>query len=50
LRAQRAQATDPIEHTFATLMLGYAQGDEVDLGPARALHIPIRSARELIAR
>src|SRR5918992_5214043 len=50
LRAQRAQATDPIEHTFATLMLGYAQGDEVDLGPARALDVPIRSVRELIAR
>lgn len=50
LRAQRAQATDPMEHTFATLMLGYAQGDEVDLGPARQLHVPIRSARELIAR
>jgi uncharacterized protein YbjT (DUF2867 family) len=50
LRAQRAQATDPIEHTFATLMLGYAQGDEVDLGPARQLHVPIRSVREVIAR
>jgi uncharacterized protein YbjT (DUF2867 family) len=50
LRAQRAQATDPMEHTFATLMLGYAQGDEVDIGPARELHVPIRSARELVAR
>lgn len=50
LHAQRAQAKDPMEHTFATLMLGYAQGDEVDLGPARQLHVPIRSARELIAR
>jgi NADH dehydrogenase len=50
LHAQRAQATDPIEHTFATLMLGYAQGDEVDLGPARKLDVPIRSVRELIAR
>jgi uncharacterized protein YbjT (DUF2867 family) len=50
LREQRAQATDPIEHTFATLRLGYAQGDEIDLGRARELRIPIRSARELIAR
>jgi NADH dehydrogenase len=50
LQAQRAQAKDSMEHSFATLMLGYAQGDEVDLGPARQLHVPIRSARELIAR
>jgi uncharacterized protein YbjT (DUF2867 family) len=50
LRAQRAQASDPMEHTFATLMLGYAQGDEVDIGPARELDVPIRSARELVAR
>ncbi|MDQ4079302.1 MAG: SDR family oxidoreductase [Gemmatimonadota bacterium] len=50
LHAQRAQAKDAMEHSFATLMLGYAQGDEVDLGPARQLHVPIRSAREFIAR
>jgi uncharacterized protein YbjT (DUF2867 family) len=50
LRAQRAQATDPMEHSFATLMLGYAQGDEVDIGSARELHVPIRSVRELVAR
>ena len=50
LQAQRAQATDPMEHTFATLMLGYAQGDEVDIGSARELGVPIRSVRELVAR
>jgi uncharacterized protein YbjT (DUF2867 family) len=50
LRAQREKATDPMEHTFATLMLGYAQGDEVDLGAARELDVPIRSVRELLAR
>ena len=50
LRAQRAQATDPMEHTLATLMLGYAQGDEVDIGAARELRIPLRSVRELVAR
>jgi uncharacterized protein YbjT (DUF2867 family) len=50
LRAQRAQATDPMEHTFATLMLGYAQGDEVDIGAAREIQVPIRSVRELVVR
>jgi NADH dehydrogenase len=50
LRAQREKATDPMEHTLATLMLGYAQGDEVDLGAARELDVPIRSVRELMPR
>ena len=50
LRAQRAQASDPIEHSFATLMLGYAQGDEVDIGAARSLQVPIRSVREFVGR
>jgi uncharacterized protein YbjT (DUF2867 family) len=50
LRAQRERATDPMEHTFATLMLGYAQGDEVDIGAARELQVPIRSAREFLSR
>jgi NADH dehydrogenase len=50
LEAQRDKATNPMEHTFATLMLGYAQGDEVDIGAARELGIPIRSVRELMAR
>jgi uncharacterized protein YbjT (DUF2867 family) len=50
LQAQRAQATDPLEHSMTTLCLGYAQGDEVDLGPARELQVAIRSARELVGR
>ena len=50
LTAQRAQATDPMEHTFATLMLGYAQGDEVDIGSARELPVSIRSVREFLPR
>jgi uncharacterized protein YbjT (DUF2867 family) len=50
LRAQREQATDPMEHSFATLMLSYAQGDEVDLGAARELQVPLRSVREFIGR
>ena len=50
LRAQRAQATDPMEHTLATLMLGYAQGDEIDIGEARKLRSPLRSVREVVLR
>jgi uncharacterized protein YbjT (DUF2867 family) len=50
LQQQRAQATDPMEHTIATLCLGYAQGDEVDLGAARELQVPIRSVREFMGR
>jgi uncharacterized protein YbjT (DUF2867 family) len=50
LRAQRERATDPMEHSFATLMLSYAQGDEVDLGAARELQVPLRSVREFIGR
>ena len=50
LRAQREQASDPMEHTFATLMMGYAQGDEVDIGPARELQVPFRSVREFMRR
>lgn len=50
LHAQRAQAADPMEHTFATLMLGYAQGDDMVAGPAGTLDVPIRSVREFIFR
>jgi NADH dehydrogenase len=50
LRAQRAQATDPMEHTFATFMLGYAQGDDMDVGSAEMLDVSIRSVRELFPR
>ena len=31
LRTQAAGATDPMERAFATLMLGYAQGDEIPM-------------------
>ena len=50
LQAQRAQATDPMEHTIATLMLGYAQGDEVDTGSAREVPVSFRSVREFLPR
>lgn len=50
LQAQRDQATDPMEHSFATLMLGYAQGDEVDIGSGGELQVSIRSVREFLPR
>lgn len=50
LRAQLARTTDPLEHSMTTLCIGYARGDEVELGRARELQVPIRSARELLAR
>jgi uncharacterized protein YbjT (DUF2867 family) len=33
LRAQFEQATDPMQKSFAALMLGYANGDAMDTGP-----------------
>jgi NADH dehydrogenase len=50
LQAQLAQTTDPLEHSMTTLCIGYARGDEVDLGRARELQVPIRSARDLVGR
>jgi uncharacterized protein YbjT (DUF2867 family) len=50
LQAQREQASTPLEHAIASLCLSYAEGDEIDLGRARELKVPIRSARELVAR
>jgi len=48
LQAQRARATDPMEHTFATLMLGYAQGDDMGVSSADTLDVSIRSVREIL--
>jgi uncharacterized protein YbjT (DUF2867 family) len=33
LRSQFDQATDPLQKSFAGLMLGYAQGDAIDMAP-----------------
>ena len=35
LRAQFAAADDPMQKSFAALMLYYARGDIVDMAPAR---------------
>ena len=50
LQAQRARATDPMEHTFATFMLGYAQGDDMDVGSTETLDLSIRSVRDVFPR
>lgn len=50
LEAQLEHAESPLDHTITTLCLSYAQGDEIELGRAREVDIPIRSARELVVR
>jgi NADH dehydrogenase len=51
LRQQAADArNDPMGHTIAALCLSYAAGDVVEMGKAREIDVPIRSARELVAR
>jgi len=47
LNAQRAAATDPLQQTFAALMLGYAHGDPIDMRKTlRTFPIPLLSVRE----
>ncbi|HMC20578.1 MAG TPA: SDR family oxidoreductase [Thermoanaerobaculia bacterium] len=41
LTAQRASATDPMQHSFASLMLYYAKGDPIDMSRTMSL-FPIR--------
>lgn len=47
LRAQREGATDPMQQSFATLMLAYAAGGPVDMSQtAKQFSIPLRSVRD----
>lgn len=47
LRAQRAEATDSLEQTFAALMLAYAAGDPVPMTDTlRTYPLPLRTVRE----
>jgi len=47
LNAQRAAATDPLQQTFAALMLGYAHGDPIDMRKTlRTFPISLLSVRE----
>lgn len=50
LEAQLEHAESPLDHTITTLCLSYAEGDEIELGRAREIDVPIRSARELVGR
>jgi uncharacterized protein YbjT (DUF2867 family) len=47
LQAQRAAATDPLQHSFATLMLFSAKGDAVDMSEMlREFPVRVRSVRD----
>jgi len=47
LEAQRASATDPLQHSFACLMLYYAKGDRIDMAPTMSqFPIRLKSVRE----
>ncbi len=51
LEAQRAAATNPLQETFAALMLSEANGDEVDNGLARkAFAFPLTSVEDYARR
>jgi len=41
LEAQRASATDPMQHSFASLMLYYAKGDRIDMSQTMS-QFPLR--------
>jgi len=47
LVAQRNAATDPMQHSFATLMLYYAKGDSIDMSKtAKDFSIRLKSVRD----
>ena len=47
LQAQRAAATDPMQHSFASLMLFYAKGDPVDMsGTGKQFPLRWKSVRD----
>ena len=47
LRARKAGATDPLEESFAALMLTYAEGDPIEMGPTlEAVPLRLASVRE----
>jgi NADH dehydrogenase len=51
LKAQRAAATDPLQQTFAALMLGYAHGDPIDMRMTlQKFPISLLSVREFARR
>jgi uncharacterized protein YbjT (DUF2867 family) len=47
LQAQRAAATDPLQHSFASLMLYYAKGDPIDMSrTSKQFPIRLKSVRD----
>jgi NADH dehydrogenase len=47
LQAQRAAATDPLQHSFASLMLYYAKGDAIDMSrTSKQFPIRLKSVRD----
>jgi NADH dehydrogenase len=47
LRANRAAATDPLQQSFAALMLAYARGDAIDMGATqRQFSLQLRSVSD----
>ena len=51
LRAQKAQATDPLQQSFCALMLDYAKGDVIDMRTtAKLLPLPLMSVEEYAHR
>lgn len=47
LEGQRAAATDPLAHSFASLMLAYAHGDAIDMKPTlEKMPLKLTSVRE----
>lgn len=51
LRAQCAAATDPLQQSFAALMLDLAQGDEIDMGVTlQTFHVPLTSVEDYVRR
>jgi uncharacterized protein YbjT (DUF2867 family) len=51
LQAQKAAATDPLQISFATLMLCQAAGDEVDMRPAqKVFSFPLASVEDYARR
>jgi uncharacterized protein YbjT (DUF2867 family) len=51
LRAQYAAATDPLQRSFAALMIGYAHGDPIDMGATlRQFPVSLLSVSEYARR
>ena len=47
LQAQRASATDPMQQSFAALMLYYAKGDPIDMSrTTKDFPIRLKSVRD----